>query len=76
MVAADSHLELPVDGRDEEELRAGDMQSFLQCHELLGGIMSAHVVYPRMSPEAATFSSFWLTAADACAGFGTMAQSG
>ncbi|MDE0478426.1 MAG: beta-N-acetylhexosaminidase [Gammaproteobacteria bacterium] len=60
MVAADSHLELPVDDRDEEELRAGDLQSFLQCHELLGGIMSAHVVYPRMSPEAATFSSFWL----------------
>lgn len=60
-VAADSHLELPVDNRDEEELRARDLQSFLQCHELLGGIMSAHVVYPRMSPEAATFSSFWLT---------------
>ena len=61
MVAADSHLELPVDSRGEEELRTRDLQPFLQCHELLGGIMSAHVVYPRMSPEAASFSSFWLT---------------
>ena len=61
VVAADSHLELPVDSRGEEELRSRDLSPFRQCHELLAGIMSAHVVYPRMSPEAASFSSFWLT---------------
>ena len=60
MVAADSHLELPVDTRAAGELRSRDLQPFVRCRELLAGIIPAHVIYPALSPQAAGFSSFWL----------------
>ena len=60
VVGADSHLELPVDTRNGEELRSRDLQAFVRIHELLAGIMPAHVVYPDLCPEAAGFSRYWL----------------
>ncbi len=60
LVGADSHVELPVDGRGESELRGGDMRPFVRCRDLLTGVMPAHVVYPAVCADAAGFSRHWL----------------
>ncbi len=60
LVGADSHVELPVDSRDENELRGRDMRPFIRCLDLLAGIMPAHVVYPAVCADAAGFSRHWL----------------
>jgi beta-N-acetylhexosaminidase len=60
-VALDSHLTLPVDERDLETIRAKDLQPFAQLiAEGLEAIMPAHVVYSKVDPNPAGFSSFWL----------------
>ena len=60
VVGADSHTELPVDTRDEGELRSRDLLPFVRCGDLMAGVMPAHVVYPALCAEAAGFSRFWL----------------
>lgn len=60
-VALDSHLTLPVDERDLDAIRAKDLLPFKQLiEEGLEGIMPAHVVYPRIDPNPAGFSPFWI----------------
>ncbi|WP_295445889.1 beta-N-acetylhexosaminidase [uncultured Thiodictyon sp.] len=60
-VAADSHTELPLDERELADLLAADLVPF---RRLIGhgleAVMPAHVVYPRVAPEPAGFSPFWL----------------
>lgn len=60
-VALDSHLTLPVDERDLDDIRAKDLLPFKQLiAEGLEGIMPAHVVYPKIDPNPAGFSPFWI----------------
>lgn len=60
-VALDSHLTLPIDERDLDSIRAKDLQPFKQLiSEGLEGIMPAHVVYPKVDPNPAGFSPFWI----------------
>jgi len=60
-VALDSHLTLPVDERDLATIRHHDLLPFRVLIQAgLEAIMPAHVVYPKVSPEAAGFSVFWL----------------
>lgn len=59
-VAADSHLELPVDNRSWDEVAAYDLVPFRELAAELDGIMPAHVVYPQVDPLPAGFSEFWL----------------
>ncbi len=60
-VALDSHLTLPVDQRNLDEIRAKDLLPFKQLiAEGLEGIMPAHVVYPNIDPNPAGFSPFWI----------------
>ena len=60
-VVLDSHFELPEDQRSLPEL-ADDILPFQQlAHaKLLGGIMTAHIRYPKVAPNVATLSPFWL----------------
>ncbi|MDH3546216.1 MAG: beta-N-acetylhexosaminidase [Gammaproteobacteria bacterium] len=60
-VAADSHLKLPVDGR-EYGLVLDDMRPYdrLCSSGLIAGVMLAHVVYREMDAMPAGFSSFWI----------------
>jgi beta-N-acetylhexosaminidase len=60
-IAADSHLELPVDERTLADLMLEDLVPFgrLVDHGL-EAVMPAHVVYPRVDPRPAGFSPFWL----------------
>jgi beta-N-acetylhexosaminidase len=60
-VALDSHLTLPIDERDLDSIRAKDLLPFKQLiDEGLEAIMPAHVVYSKIDPNPAGFSSFWL----------------
>lgn len=58
--AVDSHLALPEDGRPESVLAARDLRPFAELADELGGMMTAHVRYPKVAPEPATFSPVWL----------------
>nr|WP_269519966.1 beta-N-acetylhexosaminidase [Alteromonas sp. BMJM2] len=61
-VAPDSHIALPLDERDFDEIKLTDMVVFerLLERELLDGVMPAHVIYNQVCSEPAGFSSRWL----------------
>nr|WP_275658941.1 beta-N-acetylhexosaminidase [Shewanella sp. Isolate11] len=61
-VAADSHIAKPVDSRSEQAIRDLDMVPFsdLISKSMLQGVMPAHVIYDKVDPSPAGFSSFWL----------------
>lgn len=59
-VAADSHLELPVDDRSFYDIANSDLIPFRRLAEKLEGIMPAHVLYPKIDRLAAGFSTVWI----------------
>jgi beta-N-acetylhexosaminidase len=60
-IAADSHLELPVDPRPYDELAGTDLLAFERMiHYGLAALMPAHVVYPQVDQRPAGFSPRWL----------------
>jgi beta-N-acetylhexosaminidase len=60
-VVADSHVSIPVDEREFDQIAQNDMQPFRQMiDEGLAGIMPAHVIYPKVDDKPAGFSSKWL----------------
>src|SRR5690606_36848150 len=59
-IAADSHLELPVDERALDAIRARDLQPFRVLATRLAGVMPAHVLYPQVDTQPAGFSSRWI----------------
>jgi len=59
-VVADSHLELPIDNRSQNEIIA-EMEPFRVLSANLQGVMPAHVLYPEVDSEnTAGFSSIWV----------------
>ena len=60
-VRADSHLEVPVDDRTLAAINAADLLPFQRlARSSMGGIMPAHVIYPKVDAKPAGFSSIWL----------------
>ena len=61
-VVADSHYEKPIDERDADAIFAKDILPFkeLIAKDKLLGVMPAHVVYPKVDPNSAGFSQYWL----------------
>lgn len=59
-VAADSHLELPVDERPAADIRGNDMQAFAQLLPQAPSVMMAHVVYPEVDHRPASLSPVWI----------------
>jgi beta-N-acetylhexosaminidase len=60
-VAADSHHEIPVDGRPLDALIRDDLVPFgALIGQGLEAVMPAHVVYPLVDAQPAGFSRIWL----------------
>ena len=59
-VAADSHIDLPIDPRPLSEIRAQDLKCFAACIDQLDAVMPAHVIYSQADSRCAGFSPFWL----------------
>ncbi|MCB1929061.1 MAG: beta-N-acetylhexosaminidase [Rhodocyclaceae bacterium] len=58
---ADSHVEIPRDGRAFEQIWARDMLPYRsRIGRRLDGVMPAHVIYSTLDPSPAGFSRFWL----------------
>lgn len=59
-IAADSHLELPIDERPIEAMQACDLIPFRRLAGRLAGVMPAHVLYPQVDRRPAGFSTKWI----------------
>jgi len=60
-VAADSHLEVPVDDRPFAAIDAADLLPYRRLIPLgLDAVMPAHVIYPQVDARPAGFSAVWL----------------
>ncbi|MEO1866902.1 MAG: beta-N-acetylhexosaminidase, partial [Methylococcales bacterium] len=55
-IAADSHLELPIDNRNLQTLQSHDLVPFKTLiADAIEGIMPAHIVYPEIDDQPAGF---------------------
>ena len=60
-VVEDSHVAMPVDHRELEELLRSDIVPFENMIEnKLAAIMPAHVIYDKVDAKPAGYSSFWI----------------
>ncbi|MCU0967261.1 MAG: beta-N-acetylhexosaminidase [Rubrivivax sp.] len=59
-VAADSHVDIPVDRRALKAILADDAAPYGWLSTTLAAVMPAHVVYPRVDARPAGFSPRWL----------------
>jgi beta-N-acetylhexosaminidase len=59
-VAADSHVDIPVDRRSLKAILADDAKPYEWLSTSLASVMPAHVIYPKVDALPAGFSSRWL----------------
>lgn len=60
-VKGDTHWERPEDARSFAEVEAADLIPFRELVAAgVDGIMAAHLVFPNIDPQLASFSPYWL----------------
>jgi len=59
-IHADTHLSYTEDSRSLDDLKQHDLIPFHELHNRLGGIMTAHISFPKIDNNIATFSKYWL----------------
>jgi beta-N-acetylhexosaminidase len=60
-VKADSHTDVPVDGRSLKAILGEDAAPYEWLNTTLTAVMPAHVIYPKVDARPAGFSSRWLS---------------
>lgn len=60
-VKADSHVAIPVDERELEDILGDDAAPYGWLGLGLAGVMPAHVIYPKVDKHPAGFSRKWLS---------------
>ena len=60
-VKADSHTDVPMDGRSLKAILAADSAPYEWLNTTLTSVMPAHVIYPKVDARPAGFSEKWLT---------------
>ena len=60
-VVADSHIDLPKDEREFQDISMQDLIPFQRMiNQGIAGLMSAHVIYEKVDVEIATYSKLWI----------------
>jgi len=59
-VEVDSHLALPEDSRDMDEIAAYDLLPFRELATMYKAVMPGHLLFPQVDSLPVGFSSFWL----------------
>jgi beta-N-acetylhexosaminidase len=59
-VAADSHVDVPIDKRSLKAILADDARPYEWLGGALASVMPAHVIYPKVDARPAGFSERWL----------------
>ena len=59
-VAADSHVDVPIDKRSLKAILADDAKPYEWLSTSLASVMPAHVIYPKVDALPAGFSARWL----------------
>lgn len=60
-VKGDTHWERPEDPREYAQVEAADLVPFRELIAAgLDGVMAAHLVFPNIDPQLASFSPYWL----------------
>jgi beta-N-acetylhexosaminidase len=59
-VAADSHVDVPIDKRSLKAILADDAKPYEWLSTSLASVMPAHVIYPKVDANPAGFSPRWL----------------
>ena len=59
-VKADSHTDVPVDNRSLKAILADDAAPYRWLNTVMGSVMPAHVIYPKVDARPAGFSAKWL----------------
>ena len=59
-VSGDSHVCLPEDKRDFEDIEACDLAPYFELKNELQGVMTAHVIFSQCCPAISGHSKFWL----------------
>jgi len=59
-VAADSHIESPVDARARPDIESRDLAPFAALTARAAGVMTAHIQFPNIDRRAPAYSTVWL----------------
>ncbi len=59
-VRADSHTDVPIDGRRLTRILRDDAAPYAALSSILSSVMPAHVIYPKVDARPAGFSQRWL----------------
>ena len=59
-VVEDSHIELPVDERELDELLNEDLKPYIKLNDKLDVIMCAHILFSKVDSKIPSFSNTWI----------------
>lgn len=59
-IEEDSHLVTTIDNRSLSDLESNDLIPYRELVEVLDGIMTAHITFPKIDSSVVSFSSEWI----------------